>query len=332
VPDFATRAIRACWWYGLILSLAALLVLAPHAAAAPCPQRGGLDARYCDRDGDLVADLPTNPADWLDPATLIFSYTPVEDPAVYEAVWRGFLQHLSRVTGRRVLYYPVQSNAAQRRALRDGRIHVAGVNTGGNPLAVDCAGFVPFAMMAEADGSYGYEMEIIVPASSPIRTPADLTGRTLMFTSPDSNSGYKAPRALLEAEFSLVADRDFKASFSGKHDNSIRGVASGEYEAAAIANSVLERMIGRRSVDPTAIRSIYRSHTFPTTGYGHVHNLQPQLAKKIREAFASFVWEGSALAQEFRPWSRFIPIDHRKDWAIVRQIDAVSEQRRDCPS
>ena len=61
-------------------------------------------------------------------------------------------------------FFPVQSYVfAQYEAMRSGRLHVAGVNTGGNPVAVSCAGLVPFAMMASKDGSYGYEMEIIVP-------------------------------------------------------------------------------------------------------------------------------------------------------------------------
>ena len=55
----------------------------------------------------------------------------------------------------------MQSNAAQIEAMRAGRLHIAGFNTGSNPLAVACAGFRPFAMMASEDGSFGYEMEII---------------------------------------------------------------------------------------------------------------------------------------------------------------------------
>ena len=31
------------------------------ASAADCPNRGTLDERYCDRDHDLVADLPMDP-------------------------------------------------------------------------------------------------------------------------------------------------------------------------------------------------------------------------------------------------------------------------------
>ena len=42
-----------------------------------------LDSRYQDADGDLVADIPTDTTQLVDPDTLIFAYTPVEDPAVY---------------------------------------------------------------------------------------------------------------------------------------------------------------------------------------------------------------------------------------------------------
>ena len=42
------------------------------------------------------------------------------------------------VTGRKVVFFPVQSYAAQYEAMRSGRLHVAGVNTGGNPVAVNC--------------------------------------------------------------------------------------------------------------------------------------------------------------------------------------------------
>src|SRR3546814_18350476 len=92
------------------------------------------------------------------------------------------------------------------------RRHGAGVNTGANPNAVACAGFVPFAMMAADDGSYGYEREIIVPVDSAIQSPADLKGKTLAFTAPTSNSGFKAPSAILRADFGLEADKDRKST------------------------------------------------------------------------------------------------------------------------
>ncbi len=313
---------------GSLLVLSALC-WAGTANAQDCP-RGTLDEQYCDYNNDLVADLPRDDSQWVDPDTIIFSYTPVEDPAVYAKVWDGFINHMADVTGKKVVFFPVQSYAAQYEAMRSGRLHIAGVNTGGNPVAVSCAGLVPFAMMAAKDGSFGYEMEILVPADSDIQTPADLKGKTLAFTSPTSNSGFKAPSAILKSEFGLVADEDFQTTFSGKHDNSILGVANNDYEAAAVANSVLKRMVDRNAVDPASYRSIYKSQTFPTTGYGHAHNLHPVVAAKIKEAFFSFPWEGSDLQKEFQKEGRFVSIHHKSDWAVIRQIDAANGVSYDC--
>jgi phosphonate transport system substrate-binding protein len=315
--------------YSKLFGLIFLLGFSFAASAADC-YRGTLDKQYCDRDRDQVADLPLDPKDWVDPDTIIFSYTPVEDPAIYAKVWDGFIKHMSEVTGKKVVFFPVQSYAAQYEAMRSGRLHIAGVNTGGNPVAVSCAGLVPFAMMASKDGSYGYEMEIIVPAGSDIKSPADIKGRSMAFTSPTSNSGFKAPSALLKSEFGLVADVDFKTAFSGKHDNSVLGIANKDYEAAAVANSVMNRMFDRKVVDPKSIVSIYKSATFPTTGYGYVYNLHPVLAARIKQAFFTFDWEGSDLQKEFKKEGRFVAINHKSDWNVIRKIDAANGVTYDC--
>lgn len=305
--------------------VAATLLMGVGSAAA-------LDSRYTDADGDLLADIPTDASKLIDPATLVFAYTPVEDPAVYAKVWDGFMRHMEKVTGKKVQFFPVQSNAAQLEAMRAGRLHIAGFNTGSNPLAVACAGFRPFAMMARADDSFGYEMEIITYPGSGITKVEEIKGKKLAFTSQTSNSGFKAPSALLKSEFNMVAGQDFEAVFSGKHDNSILGVANKDYPAAAIANSVLRRMIARSVIKADQVVSIYTSQTFPTTGYGVVYNLKPELQEKIKQAFFSYPWEGSALAKEFEKSgeAKFIEITHKKDWDVVRKIDAANNVRYTC--
>lgn len=312
---------------GLALLGATAMPAASWAQAADACPRGALDARYCDRNNDLIADVPPA-AQQVDPGTLVFAYTPVEDPAVYKKVWDGFLDHLGKVTGKRTQFFSVQNNAAQVEAMRAGRLHVAGFNTGSTPLAVNCAGFAPFAMMAAQGGEFGYEMEIIVPADSPIQKLEDLRGRTLTFSQQTSNSGYKAPVALLQASMGLREGADYKSNFSGRHDNSVLGIANKDYEAAAIANSVLKRMVARKAVDPTKLRTIFTSQTFPTTAYGTAHNLTPELAAKVREAFTTFDWAGTALQAEFKstepPQEKFIPISFRETWEVIRKIDEAT--------
>ncbi len=305
----------------------ALLLAMGGAAFAQedCP-RGDLDVKYCDRNGDLLADAPTDPADWVNPDTLIFAYTPVEDPAVYEEAWSDFLTYLEEKTGKNVVFFPVQSNAAQIEAMRSGRLHIAGFNTGSNPLAVNCAGFNPFTIMASLDGNFGYEMEIITYPGSGINTVEDIRGKQLAFTSPTSNSGFKAPSAILAADFGMIADRDFEPVFSGKHDNSILGVANQDYPAAAIANSVMARMISRDVITADQVISIYKSQTFPTTGFGVAYNLDPELKAQIQDAFFSFNWEGSSLQREFEKSNegQFLPMTYKVFWDVIRKIDAAN--------
>ncbi len=306
-------------------SAIAVMSLCASASAQDCP-RGDLDERFCDVDGDLIADIPTDESQLIDPDTLIFAYTPVEDPAVYKTAWADFLDHLKEKTGKDIVFFPVQSNAAQIEAMRSGRLHISGFNTGSNPLAVNCAGFRPFTIMAGADGGFGYEMEIITYPGSGIEKIEDIKGGQLAFSSPTSNSGFKAPSAILKGDYDMVADRDFEPVFSGKHDNTILGVANKDYPVGAIANSVKDRMIQREVIDADDIVTIYKSQTFPTTGFGVVYNLKPELQEQIRDAFFSFEWEGSSLLEEFSKSgeTQFIEMNYKDFWDVIRKIDAAN--------
>jgi phosphonate transport system substrate-binding protein len=305
------------------------LALASVAALAAAPVATALDSRYVDTDGDLVADTPTKT---IDPPTLLFAYTPGEDPALFSHVWDDLLRHLEKVTGKRVQFFPAQSNAAELEAMRAGRLHIAAFGTGTVPIAVNCAGFVPFAIMGGDRGILGYEMEIITYPGSGIKKPADLKGHKLAFTSPTSNSGFKEPSVLLRTEFGLEAGRDYTSVFSGRHENSVLGVANKDYDAAAIANEVMRRMITRGVVKEDQIRSVYKSETFPTAAFGLAYNLEPRLAAKVREAFFSYPWRGTKLEQEFSSLgvSKFLPITYKQAWAIVRNIDAAMNVRYTC--
>ena len=133
-------------------------------------------------------------------------------------------------------------------------------------------------------------------------------------------------------DFDMIAERDFEPTFSGKHDNSILGVANKDYDAASIAHSVKQRMIKRDVVKEADLKVLYKSQTFPTTGYGYVNTLKPALAKKIVDAFFNFEWEGTSLKEEFEKngEGQFIPITYQEHWAVIRKIDAANEVSYAC--
>jgi phosphonate transport system substrate-binding protein len=290
----------------------------PVVAQDTCQNRGQLDTLYCDADRDLVADTPTDPAKWRDPSALVWAYTPVEDPAVYANVFKPLTDHLARCTGKRMVYYPVQSNAAEIEAMRSGRLHFAGFSTGPTGFAVNLAGAVPFAAKGLGNEVRGYNLLAIVKASSPYQKLADLKGRKVAHTAPSSNSGNLAPRVLFP-EQGLSTDLDYKPVMSGGHDKSVLGVGAGDYDMAAVASDVFERMATRGTIKAEDYRVIYRSPVFPTSSFAHAHDLKPELAAKLRECFYSFRFTPE-MTKEFNGDDRFLPITYRKDWGVVRDV------------
>jgi phosphonate transport system substrate-binding protein len=315
----------------ILLAAIAVAGLSWPAAAqeAECP-RGTLDKKYCDRDGDMIADAPTDADDLLDPKTIIFSYTPIEDPAVWAGIWTRFVDHLAAVTGRKVTFFQIQNYSAQLEAMRSGRLHVAGVNAGSTPVAVNCGGFVPAIQMATKDGAWGYTMEFIVPADSTIKTLAELKGKEIAFVSPTSLSGYKAPKLYLKQQVGLVADRDYTSRFTGKHDTSIMGVANKDFAAAAVAGDIVRRMGDRNVVDPKLVKVIHASPPFPSTAYGYTNRLKPELAAKVREAFLTYDWKDPKLQQEFPDVVNFQAMNYKTGFESIREIDAESGVKYDC--
>ncbi|MCX2721411.1 phosphate/phosphite/phosphonate ABC transporter substrate-binding protein [Roseibium salinum] len=291
------------------------------ANAQECPNQGALDAIYCDADGDLVADTPSDPAKLSNPDTLVFAYTPVEDPAVYADIWAPFIEHLEKVTGKDVQFFAVQSNSAEVEAMRSGRLHIAGFSTGPTPFAVNLAGAVPFAIMGSDDGRFGYRLQLFARADSDIKEPADIAGKRVAHTSPTSNSGNQAPRALFP-DLGVVPGEDYEVIYSGSHDQSMLGVVAGDYDAAPVASEVVERMAERGLYDPADVRLIWESDPFPTTSFNYAHDLDPALVEKVKEAFFSFDFEGNKLGEEFEGVSKFIPITYKDQWAVIRQIQA----------
>jgi phosphonate transport system substrate-binding protein len=237
---------------GALVTLAGTSALAQDA----CKYRGDLDLNYCDENKDLVADTPKDPKKLKTPGTLVFTYTPVEDPAVYEKVFKPFTDHLAQCTGKRVVFYQVQSNAAEIEAMRSGRLHVGGFSTGPTAFAVNLAGAVPFAVKGYEKEFQGYNLIVIVKKDSPYQKLSDLKGKKFAHTSPSSNSGHMAPMALFPTQ-GLTPEKDYKIIFSGKHDQSVMGVNSGDYDAAAVASDVFHRMAERGQVKkPTSASSI----------------------------------------------------------------------------
>jgi phosphonate transport system substrate-binding protein len=307
---------------GASIVLAATVTVGAFAATEPpCHQQAELRDAYCDADGDLVADLPADPSRWRSPDTLVWAFAPIEDPAVYAQLFRPFTQHLSSCLDRQIVYYPVQSVAAEIGAMRAGRLHFAGFSTGPTVEAVNTAGAVPFAAKGQKGEVRGYHLIAIVRADKPYRTLQDLKGKRVAHVSPGSNSGNVAARALFPTQ-GLVPDVDYRPIMSGAHDKSVMGVISGDYDMAAVASDVVERLVERGAIDPSAIRILYKSPLFPTSAFAHAHDLHPDLTTKLKSCFFSFRFPAQ-MSAAFNGDEQFLPVRYDKEWQTVREVTAA---------
>lgn len=308
----------------LIKYLAALALAVPAVSFAQdtCTNHGDLDPAYCDMNNDLVADTPTDPKKLKVPNTLVFTFTPVEDPAVYDKMFKPFTDHLAQCTGKKTVFFQVQSNAAEIEAMRSGRLHVGGFSTGPTAFGVNIAGAVPFAVIGNEKEYQGYSLIVIVKKDSAIQKMTDLKGKKVAHTSPSSNSGHMAPVALFP-KAGVVPDKDYKITFSGKHDQSILGVNTGDYDAAAVASDVYDRMVDRGAIKAENFRVIYRSDKFPTQSFAYAHDLEPAFRDKMLKCFYDYRFTDE-LKKAFAGSDRFFPINYKKDFSMVRYVSQAA--------
>ena len=291
-----------------------------------------------DKDGDLVADTPTEADQIVTPDPLVFSYIAEmpedtgEEAAEVDrgAAWQVLLDALAKDTGRQVEFAQFNESDEQLAAFRDGKLHIMALNTGAVPAAVERCGFVPLCTLGQADGSFGYTMKIIVPASSNIKTPADLRGRTIAFTKPSSNSGFKAAFVLLMDKYDMLPERDYQWILSGSHDLSIQRIVAKKADAASVASDLLARAIAAGQVEEGSIRTIYESERFPPATFGVAYNLSPELRQHIEQALLSLDWQGTPLEATLGPMgaTRFVAVNYKDDWANIRRIDQSIERVR----
>ena len=73
--------------------------------------------------------------------------------------------------------------------------------------------------------------------------------------------------------------------YSGKHDQSILGVNTGDYDAAPVASDVFIRMAHRGQIKEGDFRILYRSQKFPTSSVAIAHYRDPKLSDNLLTCF-----------------------------------------------
>jgi phosphonate transport system substrate-binding protein len=122
--------------------------------------------------------------------------------------------------------------AATREAMGAGKAHIGWLNTFNYVLANEKYD-VDVALVTERFGLPTYRGQLNVNANAGIESLADLKGKVMCWTDPNSTSGYIIPRIMLAAN-GVDPDNDFaKTVEAGSHNNVITQVYNGECDAGA---------------------------------------------------------------------------------------------------
>lgn len=246
-------------------------------------------------------------------------------------------QHLSRLLGIDVELVVGKTYAATGEALRRGQIDIAYLGPVTYILQSRYVALEPFARPCHA-GSTGptFKSVIIVPASSPAQSLADLRGQEVALGDLASTSGTWVPRHLF-LEQGLVADRDYRRRHLGNHDAVAQAVAQHKAAAGALHRTVYQCLLDEGRLPANRVRILAESPPIPEYMWTFRAGLDPLLREDLREAFTRL--RHPEALQAYRAQS-FIPavdadVDRVRHWmegilqARLLRSDLESAEPRD---
>jgi phosphonate transport system substrate-binding protein len=172
--------------------------------------------------------------------------------------YRKFLDYLGDKLGRPVDLVDREGYKEINNLVKSGAVDVAFVCGGPYVDGHDAFGMELIAAPM-AYGKTVYYSYIIVPKDSTTRSLAGLRGKTFAFTDPLSNSGTIVPTYLL-ARMGKTPQSFFKRTiYTRAHDRSIRAVAEGMVDGAAVDSLIWEYLNRTTPEDTSRTRIIQRS-------------------------------------------------------------------------
>lgn len=159
-----------------------------------------------------------------------------------------------------------------------------------DPEAVDVA-----LTTQNTDGSTGYYSIGFATKESGITSMEQAKGKSFAFADPNSTSGYLVPAAELTAAYGTLEDYFSEVKFSGGHEQTIVGVANGDFEAGVswadglgnwedgYNSGAFRKAADAGLVDMNNITEIWRSKLIPNGPYVVRRSLPQDVKDKVNE-------------------------------------------------
>jgi phosphonate transport system substrate-binding protein len=213
-------------------------------------------------------------------------------------------------------------------SIKTGKAQLAQVNPGLVPPLVEAGQPSPFAAPGnKATGQRNsYKLILLVRADSPAKQPSDLVGKKIAHSTPTSNSGNLAPRALFPA-LGLTPEKNYEVVFSTGHERSVIGLSSGFWDGAAVASDLFQRMVLKGDVKASDFRIIWSSAPFMTETWMMGISVSPALRDRVQKC--SYKYSFSPDLRKLLPNNNtFLPINFERDFATVNEVYRKTQEAK----
>lgn len=226
-----------------------------------------------------------------DPETLVFSFQKQKNPDEIQATAKTVAEYLTTKLGKKVAVLVPTSYGTTAQGLISKKVHVAYMDSLPYLLASNEAD-LEIAVVERRKERTEYDSLIVVAKNSPIKSMADLKGKSIAFTSQTSTSGFLFPYAELIDKKIIKKNDDLKSFFSeviyaGGYDKALLAVANGQTDAAAFSDYVFEGPkadLYGNAENRAKLRILARIPGVPTHLVTTSKSLSPALRTKIRDA------------------------------------------------
>lgn len=198
--------------------------------------------------------------------TFVFTAIPDQDETRLQARFGKVEQYLEKQLGVDVRYVPVKDYAAAVTAFRNDQVQLAWF---GGLSGVQARMAVPGSeAIAQGVEDPRFKTYFIAHHSVELEAsagfPAGIEGKTFTFGSKGSTSGRLMPEYHIRKHFGKAPEQVFdKVGFSGDHSRTIALVQTGAYQVGALAFDVWETELRDGKIDPTKVRVIWETPTYP---------------------------------------------------------------------
>jgi phosphonate transport system substrate-binding protein len=229
-----------------------------------------------------------------------------------------YRDHLSKALGIPVRLYQSSDYNGVIQAISSGQVDFATIAGGGyaNVHAQVGEKVTPLLTVRQAEGDTGYYSALFVRSDSPVKSLADMRGRTLGYVDYNSTSGYLYPRAALRKQ-GVEPDAFFgRTSFAGGQTQAVMALANGQFEGAILQASggtpetgftrgPLRTMARQGLVDLDDFRIVWTAGPIPS------------------EAFIARTDRPQALIDLVRGAMAALPYDEPELWPEIDQLDGA---------